>query len=79
MRVPHQRELFGLSSACQNRFQSISFGCRFAGTARTDSSGQPLSFVSFDSPEEESLYRRINDSTYREATAELLKVEALSE
>ena len=35
--------------------------------------------VSFDSSEEESLYRRINDSTYREATAELLKVEALSD
>ena len=35
--------------------------------------------VSFDSPEEESLYRRINDSAYREATAELLKVEALIE
>ena len=35
--------------------------------------------VSFDSPEEESLYRRINDPAYREATAELLKVEALSD
>ncbi len=35
--------------------------------------------ISFDSPEEESLYRRINDSAYREATAVLLKVEALSE
>ena len=35
--------------------------------------------ISFDSPEEESLYRRINDSAYREATAELLKVEALIE
>ena len=35
--------------------------------------------ISFDSPEEESLYRRINDPAYREATAELLKVEALIE
>jgi len=32
--------------------------------------------ISFDGPEEESLYRRINDPTYKEATAELLKVEA---
>ena len=32
--------------------------------------------ISFDGPEEEALYRRINDSAYREATAELLKVEA---
>ena len=32
--------------------------------------------ISFDGPEEESLYRRINDSTYKEATTELLKVEA---
>ena len=32
--------------------------------------------ITFDGPEEESLYRRINDSTYKEATAELLKVEA---
>ena len=35
--------------------------------------------VTFDGPEEESLYRRVNDSTYKEATAELLKVEAPSE
>ena len=35
--------------------------------------------MTFDGPEEESLYRRINDSTYKEATAELLKVEAPSE
>jgi ribosome recycling factor len=35
--------------------------------------------VTFDDPEEESLYRRVNDSTYKEATAELLKVEAPSE
>ena len=35
--------------------------------------------ISFDSPEEESFYRRINDSIYREATAEMLKVEARSE
>ena len=35
--------------------------------------------ISFDGPEEESLYRRINDPTYREATAELLKVKALGE
>ena len=32
--------------------------------------------ISFDGPEEESLYRRINDPTYKEVTAELLKVEA---
>ena len=32
--------------------------------------------ISFDGPEEETLYRRINDPTYREATAALLKVEA---
>ena len=31
--------------------------------------------ISFDGPEEESLYRRINDSTYKAATAALLKVE----
>ena len=31
--------------------------------------------ISFDGPEEESLYRRINDSTYKDATAALLKVE----
>jgi ribosome recycling factor len=31
--------------------------------------------ISFDGPEEESLYRRINDSAYRAATAALLKVE----
>ena len=31
--------------------------------------------ISFDGPEEESLYRRINDSTYKAATASLLKVE----
>ena len=31
--------------------------------------------ISFDGPEEESLYRRINDSTYKSATAALLKVE----
>ena len=35
--------------------------------------------ISFDGPEEETLYRRINDSAYREATAALLKVEALVE
>ena len=35
--------------------------------------------VTFDGPEEESLYRMVNDSTYKEATAELLKVETLSE
>ena len=35
--------------------------------------------ISFDGPEEESLYRRINDSTYKDATAALLKVEALGE
>ena len=35
--------------------------------------------ISFDGPEEETLYRRINESAYREATAELLKVEAMSE
>ena len=35
--------------------------------------------ISFDGPEEESLYRRINDSTYKEATTELLKVEAAIE
>ena len=32
--------------------------------------------ISFDGPEEETLYRRINDPAYREATAALLKVEA---
>ena len=32
--------------------------------------------ISFDGPEEESLYRRINDPTYKEVTTELLKVEA---
>jgi ribosome recycling factor len=32
--------------------------------------------ISFDGPEEESLYRRINDPTYKEVTIELLKVEA---
>ena len=31
--------------------------------------------ISFDGPEEESLYRRINDSAYKAATAALLKVE----
>ena len=31
--------------------------------------------ISFDNPEEESLYRRINDSAYKAATAALLKVE----
>ena len=31
--------------------------------------------ISFDGPEEESLYRRINDTTYKSATAALLKVE----
>ena len=31
--------------------------------------------ISFDGPEEESLYRRINDTAYRAATAALLKVE----
>ena len=31
--------------------------------------------ISFDGPEEESLYRKINDSTYKDATAALLKVE----
>ena len=31
--------------------------------------------ISFDGPEEESLYRRINDTAYRGATAALLKVE----
>ncbi len=35
--------------------------------------------VSFDGPEEESLYRRINDTVYKKATAELLKVEAPSD
>ena len=35
--------------------------------------------ISFDGPEEESLYRRVNDSAYKEVTAELLKVEAQSE
>ena len=32
--------------------------------------------ISFDGPEEESLYRRINDTAYKAATAALLKVEA---
>ena len=32
--------------------------------------------ISFDGPEEESLYRRVNDSGYREATAALLKVKS---
>ena len=31
--------------------------------------------ISFDGPEEETLYRRINDSAYKAATAALLKVE----
>ena len=31
--------------------------------------------ISFDGPEEESLYRRINDTAYRAATSALLKVE----
>ena len=31
--------------------------------------------ISFDGPEEETLYRRLNDSTYKAATAALLKVE----
>ena len=31
--------------------------------------------ISFDGPEEEALYRRINDSAYKAATAALLKVE----
>ena len=31
--------------------------------------------ISFDGPEEETLYRRINDTAYRAATAALLKVE----
>jgi ribosome recycling factor len=31
--------------------------------------------ISFDGPEEESLYRRINDTAYKAATAALLKVE----
>ena len=35
--------------------------------------------ISFDGPEEESLYRRINDKAYRAATAALLKVEALAD
>ena len=35
--------------------------------------------ISFDGPAEESLYRRINDPAYKEATAALLKVEAPSE
>ena len=35
--------------------------------------------ISFDGPEEESLYRRINDLVYKEATAELLKIQAISE
>ena len=35
--------------------------------------------ISFDGPEEETLYRRINDPIYREATAALLKVEAPAE
>ena len=34
--------------------------------------------ISFDSPEEETMYRRIGDSAYKEATAELLKVEVPS-
>ena len=32
--------------------------------------------ISFDGPEEESLYRRINDTAYKAATVALLKVEA---
>ena len=32
--------------------------------------------ISFEGPEEESLYRRINDTAYKAATAALLKVEA---
>ena len=32
--------------------------------------------ISFDGPEEESLYRRINDPIYKEVTTELLKVKA---
>ena len=32
--------------------------------------------ISFDGPEEESLYRRINDTAYKAATAALLKVES---
>ena len=35
--------------------------------------------ISFDGPEEESLYRRVNDLAYREATTALLKVEAPSD
>ena len=35
--------------------------------------------ISFDGPEEESLYRRINDSVYKAATAALLKVEVATD
>ena len=35
--------------------------------------------ISFDGPEEESLYRRINDTAYKAATVALLKVEALAD